>query len=98
MNDYSFIITEEFADSVLHYMWGKGDYDKGELISINFADVAEFGHTLGITTDYIEDDLDVMAETVVSIFFDYVDGDEFEAVFRVRKGFYHTPEGHLRVC
>lgn len=96
MNDYSFSVTPEFHDVVMEYVFSRGAYDTDNIFVLNFSDVAAVGHILGIEgVEYIEDDLDVIAEVADGPWLEYILGDEYEAVYRVRRGFYRTPEGVL---
>ena len=95
------IITSEsdFSNSLLDYVTDT-DRDEGEMFALTFADVAEFGRKLGVSVgEYVAEDLDEMAERLADFrgLFEYLEGDEYEAVFVVRKAYHKVSRGVLAV-
>ena len=73
----------DFSNSLLDYVTDT-DRDAGEMFALTFADVCKFGRILGIDAgEYVAEDLDEMAERLIDFhdMFEYIDGDEYEAVF-----------------
>ena len=91
------MITQEFGEAVADYMFSKGAYDEGDMLVLNFADVAAFARALGVDDcgEYDENDLDVMVEAAPELWFRYIEGDECEALFVVRRGFHTDSDGRL---
>lgn len=78
------IVSENrFSNDVLDYVTDT-DRDAGEMFALTFADVCRFGRRVGVNAgEYVAEDLDEMAERLADFhdLFEYLEGDEYEAVF-----------------
>lgn len=89
----------KFANDVLDYATDT-DRDEGEIFALTFADVCKLGRRLGVHAgEYVAEDLDAVAEALVDFgsLFEYLEGDEYEAVFVARRTFHKVSRGVLAV-